>query len=480
MRRLVALLAVITAALTALAGPAPAGARDQIAMASTAPTAHDDPAEGGTRLDLLGVRFGQTLSSDMDLVIRTYGPWRPGDVGPADGHLLCIWLRTDGAPAPDGRLCVLADAQAKSGLALHFTTLDPAGDAIGVRDVPATIGRPRPTTVDATFDPAVLRLTPGLYHWQARSLDGGVEDYLPNSGEVPLRIVAASAPGTQHRCFGAASRDPRHPCVNALLRRLVVPTPDDAVIAVNSPCSPIEITGLLRPCEFGVPAPQATRTVALVGDSHAAHWRAALEVAAQTRHWRGISITRSGCPLSRAPARIVPASRQAGCALWNEQVPRWFAQHPEVHTAIVVAHFAAQVQVAPGADPYETKIAGFLAAWKALPRSVTRIVVIRDTPLIGFAAQDCIRTALAHHDDVGRTCALPRDAVLGRDAAVAAARRLNSARVRIVDLTHFLCSAKQCFPVVGGALVYKDDQHLTDVFATTLGPYLLRALDAVS
>jgi hypothetical protein len=480
MRRLVALLAVITAALMTLTAATPAGAHDEIAVASTAPTAHDDPAEGGTPLDLLGVRFGQTLSSDMDLVIRTYGPWQPADIGPAGGHLLCIWLRADGAPAPGGRLCVLAAAQATSGLALRFTTLDPAGDPIGIRDVPATIRRPHPTMVSATFDPTVLRLLPGLYHWQARSIDGSVEDYLPNSGEVPLRIVAASAPDTQHRCFGAASRDPRHPCVNTLLRQLVVPTPDDAVIAVNSPCSPIEIDGLVRPCEFGVPAPQATATVALVGDSHAAHWRAALEVAAQARRWRGISITRSGCPLSRAPARIVPASRQASCTLWNQQVPQWFAQHPEVHTAIVVAHFAAQVQAAPGTNAYETKIAGFLAAWKALPPSVTRIVVIRDTPLVGFAAQDCVRTALAHHDDVGQTCALPRGAVLGRDAAVAAAKRLSSPRVRIVDLTHFLCSARQCFPVVGGALVYKDDQHLTDVFATTLGPYLLRALDAVS
>jgi hypothetical protein len=39
------------------------------------------------------------------------------------------------------------------------------------------------------------------------------------------------------------------------------------------------------------------------------------------------------------------------------------------------------------------------------------------------------------------------------------------------------CAPPLCFPVVGGALVYKDDQHLTDVFATTLGPYLQRALE---
>jgi hypothetical protein len=30
--------------------------------------------------------------------------------------------------------------------------------------------------------------------------------------------------------------------------------------------------------------------------------------------------------------------------------------------------------------------------------------------------------------------------------------------------------------VVGGVLVYKDENHLTPLFARTLGPYLLRAV----
>jgi hypothetical protein len=32
--------------------------------------------------------------------------------------------------------------------------------------------------------------------------------------------------------------------------------------------------------------------------------------------------------------------------------------------------------------------------------------------------------------------------------------------------------------VIGGALVYKDVSHLTAVYGKTLGPYLLRDLDA--
>jgi hypothetical protein len=48
--------------------------------------------------------------------------------------------------------------------------------------------------------------------------------------------------------------------------------------------------------------------------------------------------------------------------------------------------------------------------------------------------------------------------------------------VRLLDLTDFMCTATLCPPVVGGALVLKDADHLTRAFSTTLGPYLLRAL----
>ena len=40
-----------------------------------------------------------------------------------------------------------------------------------------------------------------------------------------------------------------------------------------------------------------------------------------------------------------------------------------------------------------------------------------------------------------------------------------------------MCGARQCYPVVGGALVFSDETHLTQTFATTLGPFLLREVD---
>ena len=58
----------------------------------------------------------------------------------------------------------------------------------------------------------------------------------------------------------------------------------------------------------------------------------------------------------------------------------------------------------------------------------------------------------------------------------AAAARGAGGRVRLLDFTRHFCGASHCYPVVGGAYVYKDDNHMNNVFATTLGPFLLRAL----
>ena len=329
--------------------------------------------------------------------------------------------------------------------------------------------------LSATFSPALLRLAPGRYHWQVRSLVGTVEDRLPDSSEVTLDIAVSTEPAARLRCFGAASRDPLRRCVNRKLRTAIVPPPEDAIFSQNSPCTPLSFEGVLGPCEFGVPAASARATVALVGDSHASHWRAALEYVAQRKRWRGVSITRSGCPLmcattQLAPARPgrVPAVERPGAAVVR-QAP------DDPHGVRRRALRGRRRRPATARSELDTKVAGFHAAWKALPATVKRIVVIRDTPIVGFQANECVRKAKA------------KRATRATSARSSAARRCartrrssprggcSSPRVKVIDMTRYLCSKKRCFPVIGGALVYKDDQHMTDVFATTLGPFLRRA-----
>jgi SGNH domain-containing protein len=287
----------------------------------------------------------------------------------------------------------------------------------------------------------------------------------------------ARASTTAHpRCFGAAARDPDHqPCANPELRLTVLPRPRDAPLEPSGPCRPIR-NDAPEVCAFGVPAPKARATIALIGDSHAVHWRAALDVVARAERWRGLSISRSACEFTRA-TRIRPAPGPAECRRWTQEVVRWLAHRPRVRTVFVSESAAMPVKRQPGEDEFATKVAGYRTAWRALRRSVAHVVVIRDTPVDAVRTADCVEHAMARRIPAGPACARPRRSALYPDPAAAAVSQLASPRFALVDLTDFMCDAALCYPVVGGVLVHRDVDHLTRLFSSTLGPFLLRAVD---
>jgi hypothetical protein len=290
----------------------------------------------------------------------------------------------------------------------------------------------------------------------------------------PVRSAQAPA------CFGAASRDPVRPCHNPSLRLEVVPSPAQALTLPNSPCSRVPGQDAPPICTFGAARGGARRTIALVGDSHAGHWRAAFEVLARERDWYGLSITHSSCPLQKA-LRDLPQPKRTRCARWKRQVFAWFAHHPEV-SAVFVAGLTggSGVVPTPGRSAFATSEAGYAAAWRALPATVEHIVVIRDTPKGYGYTNKCVARAMNAEKPAGAACTVPRGRALDPDPAIAAARRLAWPRVQTIDLTTFFCGKRSCDPVIGGALVRRDNTHLTGVFSATLGPYLERALDGLT
>jgi hypothetical protein len=275
-------------------------------------------------------------------------------------------------------------------------------------------------------------------------------------------------------CFGAAARDPLHqPCINPRLTYSVMPSPVGAELDDGAGCTTKELTETWWVCAFGPLV--ATRTFALVGDSHAGHWRPALATVATQEGWRADAITRSGCPFSMATPAL-PGELRAECRQWNQHVIRWLGMNPEVSIVFVSEHSGAQFVVPKGRSARAVEEAGYVAAWRALPPSVEHVVVIRDTPLNSGSSFSCVERAIARHQRAGSVCAIPRRRALPPDPAALAATALGSSRVQVIDLTPFLCSTRQCFPVIGGVLVHKDVDHLTNAFATTLGPFMLRAI----
>jgi hypothetical protein len=298
---------------------------------------------------------------------------------------------------------------------------------------------------------------------------------------VVAAAIAASAPEAvaapaDPPCFGAAVRAYVNPCRDHRLRFMVRPRPAVAQITPNAPCTRLEAFGPVHPCAFGVPPEQATDTIALIGDSHAAHWRAAVEVAARANGWFGLSAMSIVCPVTTAIRRL-PEPELGACLRWNRAILRWLHRRPQIHT-VFQSQLVTRWDVArrPGESRYEAEVRGYLEVWDAFPRTVRRVVVIRDNPRQRTGTPACVMRARAQRRRPLIACAEPRAEALWPDPLAAAARRARSRRVDLVDLTHFMCGRARCFPVVGGALVHKDTTHLTQVFARTLGPFLLRRL----
>jgi peptidoglycan/LPS O-acetylase OafA/YrhL len=323
----------------------------------------------------------------------------------------------------------------------------------------------RPTfAVAAAATVAVMAVTAvGTDHVQAQI----------QKDEAATKRTLASHP----KCFGAVARDPRRTCRNPKLRTTVVPTPVQAPKMDNSPCEVVESVGRIRSCAFGATPEAARSTFALIGDSHASHWRSALTVLAKHETWRGLSVTHTSCPYSAA-VPVIDEPGRTECQEWKQQTQQWLVRHPEVTTVFLGQHAGGDIVHKPNIDTFTAQMNGYTKIWKAFPPTVKHVFVLRDTPMMHSGTLDCVQRALTAHKNAGTACAVPvRDAFKNRDPAAAAVQRRHPPRVKTLDINRLLCSPRVCFPVIGGALVYKDIHHLTSVFSASLGPYLEQQVD---
>ncbi len=461
LRRLSVIVLFVFAALAAVSASAASAAQPRID-----PVRHFDKLDVlGGPLDITVATFGQQ-EARLRLFVQTSKPFSVSDLAPGSGRSLCVELSYSPVITLRSRICVVP---AKGAATLRYETVDETGQVTGAREIDTPVKRPDERTVEASFtavDADLPRQKIGwriVTHWVDNAPCTQLTpctDLAPDGSVYTDRLGLVAGP----RCLGAASR---RGCVNPRLKYTVFPRFDDAKEIRNAYCNKLAREGEISFCAFGVTPSNAKQTVALVGDSHAAHWRSALEVVAQSKRWYGLTMMKSGCPLTRAKPILPDADETRKCHLWNDQILAWFRKHPEVRTVIVAAH--------RGKTRTSAK-AGYRAAWRALPSTVRKILVIRGAPSSHVSAR-CIRRAVIRRQRPGLACAEGRSKRLRADPEAEAAYGLNSARVRVVNMTPYFCGRKLCYPVIGGVLVHKDGVHLTRVFAATLGPFMLHRIN---
>jgi hypothetical protein len=305
----------------------------------------------------------------------------------------------------------------------------------------------------------------------------------PPVAGAPAPVGPAPAPVARpvgSACFGAAALDPLRPCHSTRLAGTVYPTPATARAAQKvEGCRRSFDRDLLRICFWGASAREATRTIAIIGDSHASHWRAAMQPVVAAKRWRVISMSRAACPLTLARPDLPGTERKVGCLKWNREVQAYLEHHPSISAVFTGAHRGAVIPL-PGESMRAAQRAGYAKAWlKLLAGGVRHIVVFRDTPRINGATLRCIVAAQAERTAPGTACALPRSYALRPDPMVEAAARLPG-KVQVADLSQFFCDEAVCWPVIGGALVLRDVSHMTTTYSASLGPYLERAVNRLT
>jgi peptidoglycan/LPS O-acetylase OafA/YrhL len=212
-------------------------------------------------------------------------------------------------------------------------------------------------------------------------------------------------------------------------------------------------------CEYG-PDQGATRNIALVGDSHAFEWRAAIEELAKKRNWHVSFYGMAGCPFAEGIGT------------------QYCRRHTEALTSILIDRPVDLVITSAASgfgygshSGYGESVAGFVKTWRTLMTHGMRVIAIADLPLpVKAGINDPVGAV-----EAGQNPTFSRSAGLGEpDAIVGAAHESGAA---LIDMSDQFCVNELCPPVIGGVLVYSDHNHITDTYARSVVPALGRRID---
>ena len=264
---------------------------------------------------------------------------------------------------------------------------------------------------------------------------------------------------------------------DALGARVVPDNLRPSLLEANRDTSPLYGTGChqyleeraAQGCVFG--DPDGDITVAIWGDSHAAQWFSAIDLIAEQRGWRLVSITQGGCPV----IDVLTWNRSGDavfdhCAPWRDNVLDRFAEE-EVDVVLLGQHYGLLDADSRGAVSASVWAEQLPALLDRVRETMTPIVLI-DSP----DPPEDVPTCLSEHPEEIEVC--EPGAPGNTETAVAATiREITAERgVGTIDPRPWLCVENRCPVVVGDILVYRDSHHLSDTFVRWFTPVLDRAI----
>jgi hypothetical protein len=224
-------------------------------------------------------------------------------------------------------------------------------------------------------------------------------------------------------------------------------------------------------CEFG----DLTSDVSIVlfGDSHMAHWFPAFEEAGRQNGWKITVLTKLGCPPATVSVRLDDKRVHEKCNTWRQNsIDRIVASDADI---VVMASYSYR---APGKNsssiPLSTMSAGLETTASAFTAAGKQVVMFTDTPVPRVDVVDCI----AGNSKSLNRCHYPRNNVTNSGRSQIEQKTIEALGGRYFDVVDLFCT-DVCPSVIGDAIVYFDDDHVTQTYAKTLSPYVSLLMQSV-
>jgi peptidoglycan/LPS O-acetylase OafA/YrhL len=229
-------------------------------------------------------------------------------------------------------------------------------------------------------------------------------------------------------------------------------------------------------CRYG--RMDGSTPIMLLGDSHAQQWLPALEALADERGWRLRAVTKAACPLVDATVWNQPLKRAyRECDAWRERTLDLVADEQPLLVLLASADMYDLVDpqgaiMQAGEEAWDAGLARYLAR---MAERAPRVVVLADTPRVGYDPAECLATSPGIE-----ACDASRERMVDETYRQREALAVEQAGVTAVSATDWLCTADDCPLVRGSNLVYRDSHHLSATFAARLSGLLGAAIDQVA
>jgi peptidoglycan/LPS O-acetylase OafA/YrhL len=281
-----------------------------------------------------------------------------------------------------------------------------------------------------------------------------------------LMLVSVAAAQLALRFAHRLTEDPR-------LQRLTASVNDIADMP-RAQCVTLGTDADVKSCTFADKT--STTNVVLFGDSHAIQWFNAVRGIANERSWKLTTVVKSGC----AAADFVGAGSDQGaidsCAAWRQAAIRKIV---ELKPSVILMASSTGWQRGAGSSR-----ARLVRDWGnatartlgALSASNAIVVVIRDTPALPFDAPTCLARSIRHSWYPASTCEFEPPVASSEIFAAERASATGMPFVRFLDMTPQICPRGLCTASRGDIVAFRDDNHLTGAFATSLQPALAQSL----